>query len=501
MTVEMEDPVIVALIDRWIADYYSRFAWKQFEKDGCVLSPWLRDYILLQKRIGYHIIAHEALADKEVTLTPEIDPWLLIDFMYKVSIGEKLFEDVDKSRDILLEEAIEILDRLCSVGKLNDRLGRDSILHLKLLLRQQAVLVCCKKNEFDLAKKVFGRQWRHWKNENEMDVRQQLFEVIEKQNCNHRYFDLMPYSSLIEGSRTLLHEIFSLLKTPFLVTAAQNVCSKFSSKIQKYSLVKCQNLSNDVNQISNYSNPNIGTCSSTPTTYNIKPNQMEDIRSIETETGVCSFTAVVPEQISSSELTVSAVKPEQISDSEITFSAVKPEQIFCSEVTVSAIKPEHISNSQMTVSADTLKSESLQMNSLQTVAECSKAVGKSVRKLKDECSNTSQTDNESDSPNETSNLKQEHVDVKLECLDWEAELSGAVLPSTESRSRKPWQPKEEERLYVGVQKYGVGQWRKVADFLGSNRSNVDVKDKWRTMTKQGKLKTYEKRFGPIVTYR
>jgi len=58
---------------------------------------------------------------------------------------------------------------------------------------------------------------------------------------------------------------------------------------------------------------------------------------------------------------------------------------------------------------------------------------------------------------------------------------------------------EEEALYLGAQQYGVGRW---AEILTTNdgvrrRSRVALKDKWRTMVRQGRLEVLAGEFGPL----
>lgn len=65
-------------------------------------------------------------------------------------------------------------------------------------------------------------------------------------------------------------------------------------------------------------------------------------------------------------------------------------------------------------------------------------------------------------------------------------------------TKKPWSTLEEELVYKGVQKHGIGNWALIhANFL-RNRSNVDIKDKWRTMIRQGRLKELAGQFGPLT---
>jgi len=57
------------------------------------------------------------------------------------------------------------------------------------------------------------------------------------------------------------------------------------------------------------------------------------------------------------------------------------------------------------------------------------------------------------------------------------------------------------QVYLAVKKHGVGNWAAVVNELkgGSmlQRTNVDVKDKWRTMHKQGRLRQLRAKFGPV----
>jgi len=55
-------------------------------------------------------------------------------------------------------------------------------------------------------------------------------------------------------------------------------------------------------------------------------------------------------------------------------------------------------------------------------------------------------------------------------------------------------------VYLAVQKHGVGNWAAVVNEVkGSmpHRTNVDIKDKWRTMEKQGRLRELKIEFGAV----
>lgn len=63
--------------------------------------------------------------------------------------------------------------------------------------------------------------------------------------------------------------------------------------------------------------------------------------------------------------------------------------------------------------------------------------------------------------------------------------------------RKPWSDLEEEMVYRGVKAHGVGNWAVIRSNFLRHRSNVDIKDKWRTMIRQGRLEELARRFGPL----
>ena len=65
------------------------------------------------------------------------------------------------------------------------------------------------------------------------------------------------------------------------------------------------------------------------------------------------------------------------------------------------------------------------------------------------------------------------------------------------RRKEPWSGVEEELVYKGVQKYGLSNWAAIHAELLPQRSNVSIKDKWRTMKNMGRLSDLASQFGPI----
>jgi len=78
-------------------------------------------------------------------------------------------------------------------------------------------------------------------------------------------------------------------------------------------------------------------------------------------------------------------------------------------------------------------------------------------------------------------------------------------PSTEWRKKHmgraagktAWSTVEEELVYKGVLAHGMGNWALIRNEFVPNRTNVDIKDKWRTMKRQGRLQALAAKFGPL----
>lgn len=70
----------------------------------------------------------------------------------------------------------------------------------------------------------------------------------------------------------------------------------------------------------------------------------------------------------------------------------------------------------------------------------------------------------------------------------------AAMSHSKRNSGQPkqkWTHEEEQALRIGVKSYGVGKWRLIQkdDACGpvlANRSNVDLKDKWRNLNMEAK---------------
>lgn len=58
---------------------------------------------------------------------------------------------------------------------------------------------------------------------------------------------------------------------------------------------------------------------------------------------------------------------------------------------------------------------------------------------------------------------------------------------TNKTLRKPWSRDETIEFYKAVQKFGEGDWSNIRSQMKTVRTNVQLKDRWRNMTKDKNL--------------
>lgn len=221
----IEEPIL-ALVDRWIIDYFSRILWKHFEEQGTVTNEWIDGFI--SERHCIQVLETQPGDNLDLL---ELQSRLLIQFMCKMSDGSFgttiVNTDLEDGRTEL-EDAIELLEQIIAVG--NHSMASTDLLRIRISVKQQAVYACCREGNFDLAAKVFFRQWKSWKTLEEMEARKNIAEVLDSRNHTHEHLKSLTYENTIRDCKQILRKIFNSMGPPFLVTAAKNVWERMKSE-------------------------------------------------------------------------------------------------------------------------------------------------------------------------------------------------------------------------------------------------------------------------------
>lgn len=64
-------------------------------------------------------------------------------------------------------------------------------------------------------------------------------------------------------------------------------------------------------------------------------------------------------------------------------------------------------------------------------------------------------------------------------------------------SRIPWTREQEEEFYLAVKRKGFGNWAEIRDYISFQRTNINLKDKWRQFYRSGKIEWLAEKFGKI----
>lgn len=86
---------------------------------------------------------------------------------------------------------------------------------------------------------------------------------------------------------------------------------------------------------------------------------------------------------------------------------------------------------------------------------------------------------------------------EVETITLRKNLRPPVTKQNIRMSRIPWTREQEEEFYLAVKRKGLGNWAEIRDYISFQRTNINLKDKWRQFYRSGKIEWLAKKFGKV----
>lgn len=86
---------------------------------------------------------------------------------------------------------------------------------------------------------------------------------------------------------------------------------------------------------------------------------------------------------------------------------------------------------------------------------------------------------------------------EVETITVRKNLRPPVTKQNIRMSRIPWTREQEEEFYLAVKRKGFGNWAEIRDYISFQRTNINLKDKWRQFYRSGKIEWLAEKFGKI----
>ncbi|XP_062581323.1 telomeric repeat-binding factor 2-like [Saccostrea cucullata] len=408
------------MVNRWILDYTISLVWKDFVECGSVDRNNNRD--LVQWILAQQLF--EEPEDLQIYILPLI--CRLVD-------GETYdTKYVEESNLTVLEDAAGILETfLKDAARSLQKEGLDFLDELK----QQAVFVCCRDDNFEAAKDVYTRQFSgSGKNQQEYkeNNNREIQKLLKSENPKHSTLDTHGYGDFLHKAQEFLRH-FVKTEEPVLLQAT----SLFPMANKKWK----QQVKGTTNHHDKF---------------------QDKIVNLETLTKVCESMRSKPKDKS---------WPNFMEQRELR---------------------EHLQ--KVNTEKTNLVNSNANANTASSSASSSSPVKRKIAEISDSQENRRKS---------LATRIQAKTNMNPRVILNE-ELPKIASPSKSSKAvaspgklRNPWLEAEVNDFYQGVQIFGVGNWSQIKDAMKTSRTNVQLKDKWRTILKTGEITRLEKEFGHL----
>ncbi|XP_046562772.1 myb-like protein F isoform X2 [Haliotis rubra] len=206
-----DEESIESTVNEWLLDFACYTAWKEFREKGAVDAFATRDLI---QGVLCRPLKNSSVKKSRVQL-------LLI--LCKLSDGEDYDARYTSTSNLtVLEEVLASFDSIIKGYDTSSNVRMQSAKH-RVAIMTQAVYVCCRAGDFDLAKEVFDRQWSD-PEETEKAKKSVIQAVLKSKNSKHKDVMKETYRSFLDIMQNFLHLIIDTheyIEEPFLLKLAR----------------------------------------------------------------------------------------------------------------------------------------------------------------------------------------------------------------------------------------------------------------------------------------
>ncbi|CAC5386852.1 TERF1 [Mytilus coruscus] len=397
-------------VNSWILDYSYQRAWKEFSSTNNIDLQTTRDFI-------QWIVTQPCMITTERKQKVQI---LL--FLCRLSDGSDHTTRYSVNSDLTaLEEALKSID---SIEPLVGKKHVNCLESMRTSVKKQAVLVCCRADDFEAGKNVFQRLWQKTSSKEEKNAVDNLQKVLVSNDKAHSYINFNTYERFLKKAVEYLSEIHDSFSKPYLLQQAESYEKK---------------------------------------------SHMQDLMK-----GTIKFSnADIQQYMASNDIKILTRKAQQ--NMETKLQRIREAK----QIQEGDIEEMQISESNNNAESDETEPEENNTSRLRKrrIVQQTSTPKKGSPKKMDKGSNDDESDSEKISP-------------LHKRLGLEAESS---ILNHKKGQRIPWNYGETKDFYKQVKKHGVGNWSKIRDDLHTFRTNVQLKDKWRSILSNESLisKLYE----------
>ncbi|XP_067657003.1 telomeric repeat-binding factor 2-like [Haliotis asinina] len=534
---------IESTVNEWLLDFACYTAWKEFREKGSVDAFATRDLI---QGVLCRPLKNSSVKKSRVQL-------LLI--LCKLSDGEDYNARYTSTSNLtVLEEVLASFDSIIKIYDTSSNVRIQSAKH-RVAIMTQAVYVCCRAGEFDLAQEVFDRQWSD-PTDTEKTKKSVIQAVLKSKNSKHKDLVKETYRSFLDIMQNFLHLIIDThdhIEEPFLLKLAKayvgtdrrdSINQTMPRKRRKLNLQDIKTISAREGILHGSENitlsPNNGDEFNkklerfrNKTVNGIVTTALQDTNNsnIDYESGGDDGDSQdrgrgSPRNSSPSErrkllLSTQKARKRLAETTEALRKTVQGVQAVSSSPQSSNRRKGKSSDSEHS-GEKTPQSQHKDKSQDRNITDRSKDgssrsphtsptnklrefryrknVNRKDRYVYDlssseDIESVDLTDEER-SDEEVSPQKRIHLQGQLK-VRRSLQLKSPRRKGRYVGGRKFWTPKEEEDFFKAVQEFGVGNWASMKSHLKTFRSSVNLKDKWRNLERCGKLKTLSKKFGKV----